>query len=49
MVDDIYIAAHDKNGMKIYNAVVKIMKHLISKIHGELMTELMKQVLSLYA
>ena len=49
MVDDIYNAAHDKNGMKIYNAVVKIMKHLISKIHSELMTELMKQVLSLYA
>ena len=49
MVDDIYNAAHDKNGKKIYNAVVKIMKHLISKIHCELMTELMKQVLSIYA
>ena len=49
MVDDIYNEAHDKNGMKIYNAVVKIIKHLISKIHCELMTELMKQVLSLYA
>ena len=49
MVDDIYNAAHDKNGMKIYNAVVKIIKHLISKIHCKLITELMKQVLSLYA
>ena len=49
MVDDIYNAAHDKNGMKIYNAVVKKMKHLISKIHCELTTELMKQLLSLYA
>ena len=49
MVDDIYNAAHDKNGMKIYNAVVKIMKHLISKIHYEPMTEFIKQVLGLYA
>ena len=50
MVDnDIYNAAHDKNGMKIYNAVEKIMKHLISKIHCELMTGLIKQILSLYA
>ena len=49
MVDDMYNAAHDKNGIKIYNAVVKIMKHLISKIHCELMTEFTKQVLSLYA
>ena len=49
MVDDIYNAALDKNGMKIYNAVMKMMKHLISKVHCELMTELMKQVLSLYA
>ena len=48
MVDDIYNAAHDKNGMKIYNAVVKMMKHFISKVHCELMTELMKQELSLY-
>ena len=43
MVKDIYNAAIDKDGMKIYNAVVKIMKHC------ELMTKLMKQVLSLYA
>ena len=49
MVNDIYNAAHDNNGMKIYNAVVKITKHLISKMHCELMTGLMKQVLSLYA
>ena len=49
MVDDIYNAAQDKNRMKIYNAVVKIMKHLISEIHCELMTELMKQFLNLYA
>ena len=49
MVNDIYNAAHDKNGMKIYNAVVKMMKHAITKIHYDLMTALMKQVLSLYA
>ena len=49
MVDDINNVSHDKDGMKIYNAVVKIIKYLISKIHCELTTELMKQVLSLYA
>ena len=49
MVNDIYNAAHGKNGMKVSNAVIKVMKHLISKIQCELMTELMKQVLSLYA
>ena len=42
-------AAHDKDGMKIYNAVVKEMKHLVSKIHCELMTERMEQILILYA
>ena len=48
MVNDIYNAAHDKNGMEIYNAVVKIMKHLIIKIHCELMIERMKRALSMF-
>ena len=44
MVNDIYNAAQDKNDVKIYNAVVKIMKHVIGKIHYQLKTDLMKQV-----
>ena len=44
MVNDIYNAAHEYNGMKICIAVVEITTHLISKIHCEIMIELMKPV-----
>ena len=41
MVDDIYNAAHDKNGMKIYNAVVKIMKQDYCLLQEHAFTSLM--------
>ena len=38
MVDDIYNAMNDKNGMKIYHAEMRIMTLLISKPQYELKT-----------